>query len=196
MSIKNINIKLPADEHARMVEAAKRELTSLSSLLRRCFAEHERGGSHVHKPHTQPQQPAEPKLNKREQAFEKWKVLCTQAHENMTLDETQAMIAEVKRLKAEGGNITTAEMPIPKACLLSHSANISSGNLKTREQALAEARAEYGVSDKHKNTSLEELRRLEAAATTYEEGQMLRNLIGSREQIARDEARERGELED
>jgi hypothetical protein len=39
---KNINLKVPVAEHARMVEAAKRELMSLSSLLRRCFAEHER----------------------------------------------------------------------------------------------------------------------------------------------------------
>jgi hypothetical protein len=87
-------------------------------------------------------------------------------------------------------------MPMPRDCTYSKNVTFHMGYGKTRAEAEAEVATDMEVSDKHKNTSLEELRRLEAAATTYEEGQLLRNLIGSREQIARDEARERGELED
>jgi hypothetical protein len=39
---KNINLKVPVAEHARMVAAAKRELLPLTALLRRLFAAYER----------------------------------------------------------------------------------------------------------------------------------------------------------
>jgi hypothetical protein len=188
--MKTLTVRLTDDEHARLKADADRLRMAMAPYLLSLW------DAGAHSPHTQPQQPAEPKLNKREQAFEKWNVLCTKSHRNMTEAEADAMIAEVRRLRVEGGFISHLDMPMPRDCTYSKNVAFHMGRGKTRAEAEAVVVADGAVSDKHKNTSLEELRRLEAAATTYEEGQMLRNLIGSREQIARDEARERGELED
>jgi hypothetical protein len=67
MNFKNVTLKVPLEEHARMVDAAKREFIPLTALLRRLFDDYDRGDVRMAQtkkparpPRTQPQQTPTP----------------------------------------------------------------------------------------------------------------------------------------
>jgi hypothetical protein len=148
MTTKNINLKVPEAEHARMVALAEQEFMPLTSLLRRCFAEFERS-----KAPPPPAKPATPKLNKREQAFAKYVELLEDLPDEVPTEEAQRTLEYIKRLRAEGGNIHHEEMPIPQQVL--HAVNmavmISMG--KSRE----EAERSLAVQSRYESMTLPEL---------------------------------------
>jgi len=110
--MKYVNLRLPDDEHARMVAAAEHEFVPVTALLRKLFAEYERQTLNTQ---AQRSQPAPTKINKRDQAFEEYHTLMADLPSSWTEPEYQRVRSTIESLRVQGGNIPHTDMPLPRS---------------------------------------------------------------------------------
>ena len=105
--MKNINLKVPEAEHARMVSVASAEFIPLTSLLRRLFDQYSKS--------LEPQQRVYTHVNKRDKALGDYAALINGL--SPTLEYEQAIFARetIMALRVDGGNIPHNEMPLPQS---------------------------------------------------------------------------------
>jgi hypothetical protein len=148
MTLKNINLKVPEAEHARMTAVAESEFIPLTSLLRRLFAQYEQARTSQHPAR------AQPKLNKRDQAFEEYHTLMDSLPETWSESEYRRVRSTIEGLRVAGGNIAHIEMPMPRA-MVDWKNSTASGGLDpkyakwTLEQLRTEVQTNYNQSARH-----------------------------------------------
>jgi len=145
--MKYVNLRLPDDEHARMMAAADREFIPLTALLRKLFAEHER--SKAVAPSV-----AAPKINKRDQAVLDYHDLMDDLPTVWSDAEYRRVRSAIEGLRVAGGNIPHTEMPLPRAMVdwrnVMHGGGLDPKYAGwTADQLRAELQLGYNASAQH-----------------------------------------------
>jgi hypothetical protein len=109
--MKYVNLRLPDDEHARMVAAAKAEFIPLTAYLRKLFLQHEQEQAAS----AALTKPAAPKLGKREQALAEYAAIMDDLPAVWNQAEYDRVHNAVMALRVAGGNIPHTETPLPKS---------------------------------------------------------------------------------
>lgn len=105
--MKNINLKVPDDEHARMVAVAAAEFIPLTSLLRRLFSQYAKS--------LEPQQRVYTHINKRDKVMADYAELCAALPKTPTYQQATAARESIMALRVDGGNIPHTDMPLPQS---------------------------------------------------------------------------------
>lgn len=105
--MKNINLKVPEAEHARMVAVASAEFIPLTSLLRRLFDQYAKS--------LEPQQRVYTHINKRDKALGEYAALINRLAQTLTYEQAISARDAIMALRLDGGNIPHNEMPLPQS---------------------------------------------------------------------------------
>lgn len=105
--MKNINLKVPEAEHARMVAVAAAEFIPLTSLLRRLFDQYAKS--------KEPQQRVYTHVNKRDKALGDYAALTNGLAQTLTYEQAVSAREAIVALRLDGGNIPHNEMPLPQS---------------------------------------------------------------------------------
>ena len=105
--MKNINLKVPEAEHARMVAVAAAEFIPLTSLLRRLFDQYAKS--------KEPQPRVYTHVNKRDKALCDYAALINGLAQTLTYEQAVSTRETIVALRLDGGNIPHNEMPLPQS---------------------------------------------------------------------------------
>lgn len=145
MTLKNINLKVPEAEHARMTAVAESEFIPLTSLLRRLFAQYEQSKNGQNSPAANA-----PKKSKRDQAFEDYHTLMGNLPSVWNEAQYQRIRSTIESLRVAGGNVPHTEMPLPRAMVNWKNASQGYGGIELYDgmshEQLASMLQEYDAS--------------------------------------------------
>ncbi len=132
--MKQIALRLSDTDHARLQQAAAVARMSMANYLMRLFDMSVDTGKQTRN------------ANKREQAFDSYHALMDSIPSSWNESEYQRVRSHIEALRVAGGNLSVAEMPLPKAMVEWKNRSIDPEHAKYATWALEELEVECAIN--------------------------------------------------